>query len=139
MKLNLNKTLVLFSGAFLLSFGAFAQGEEGGGNAVVDVMLWISYIMIIVAAIAAVVLSFLKTTGDKSGLVKSGLMLGVILVLFIIGYVLSGSEVTEVYQNFGVTEGRSKFIGGMLITTYLMIAIAVVGFVYSRIKDLFNT
>ncbi len=139
MKLNLNKTLALFSGAFLLSFGAFAQGEEGGGNAVVDVMLWISYIMIIVAAVAAVVMSFLKTTGDKSGLVKSGIMLGVILVLFIIGYVLSGSEVTAVYQNFGVTEGRSKFIGGMLITTYLMIAIAVVGFVYSRIKDLFNT
>lgn len=139
MKLNLNKVLALFSGAFLMSFGAFAQSEGGSSNAIVDVMLWIAYIMIIVAALAAVVLSFLKTSGDKSGLVKSGIMLGAILVLFIIGYIFSGSEVTEVYQNFGVTEGRSKFIGGMLITTYLMIVIAVVGFIYSRIKDLFNT
>ncbi|MGD1842296.1 MAG: hypothetical protein ACFB0B_15570 [Thermonemataceae bacterium] len=121
---------------------ALAQDDPGaaseGGGFVFDLLLYLTYFLVIGAGIAAVVLSILKSSGEKGTLVKSGIMVGGIIVLFIIAYAVAGNEVTETYKRFGIDAGDSKFVGGALITVYLLVILAFGGFVFSRVKDLLN-
>lgn len=62
----------------------------------------------------------------------------VLLVTFIICYSVAGDEVTPKFASFGVTAGISKFIGGMINTTIvLMVMASITGFaasVYTMLK-----
>lgn len=123
-------------------FGAFAQDTvpdvSDTGTGLVDIGLYISYALIVVAAIAAVVLPMIQSAGDPKSLLKSGVGLLGILVVFGIAYAISGNEVLPMYTNFGVGEAGSKLIGGGLITVYLLAIIAILAIVYTEVKSIFN-
>ncbi len=57
---------------------------------------------------------------------------GVLLVIFLIGWALSGDEVTSTYASFGIGETGSKLVGGMLTTMYILFIASVIGIVYSE-------
>lgn len=118
----------------LMAQDAAPASQEGTGW--IDVALYLSYIMCIVAALGAIIAPIFQAAGDPKSLVKSGLGLVAMLVLFLIGYMLSDNEVRPTYIPFGVGEGGSKAIGGALIASYLMTFIAVIGIVYTEISNL---
>ena len=101
-----------------------------------DIVLYIGYALIFVAVAGSVILPLINSLGNPKSLIRSGIGVGALLVIFIISYALSGNEVTEVYKEFDVDAGGSKTIGGMLTMMYLLILLAVVGIVYTEISKM---
>jgi len=97
--------------------------------------LYLAYILTIVGVILAIVLPLIKSLDEPKQLVGTAIGVGILVVIYGIGYLISGSEVTARYIESGVeTEGLSKLIGGMLTMVYLMLGIAVVGIVYTELN-----
>ncbi len=100
----------------------------------VDIILYFGYGMVIVAAVLAVGFPLYIASKNPKSLVGTGVGLGSILVLFLVAWLLSGSEVYSSYSEFGVDASLSKFIGGMLNLVYILAGLAVVGIVYSEVS-----
>lgn len=100
----------------------------------VDVGLYIMYVLFFVAVVAAVVLPLMSAVKSPGTFVKS--LYGVIgmIVLFGLSYALSGSEVTTRQAALGITESTSKLVGAGLTMFYIVTALAVIGLVYSEIN-----
>jgi hypothetical protein len=100
----------------------------------VDVILYFGYGMVVVAAVLAVGFPLWIASKNPKSLVGTGVGLGSILVLFLVAWLLSSSEVYSSYSEFGVDASLSKFIGGMLNLVYILAGLAVVGIVYSEVS-----
>jgi hypothetical protein len=103
----------------------------------VDIGLYLSYVLVILAVVSIIVFPVIQAIGDPSGLMKSGVGILAILVVFGIGYVLSGDE-TEPYVAFGTSALTSKIVGGSLITMYLLGVLSFVAIVYSEVSKMFK-
>lgn len=104
----------------------------------IDLILYLGYGLVVICAAAAIILPTINALDNPSSLVKSGIGLGGLVVVFIISWAISGSEVLESYAGFGIDAGLSKFVGGSLIMMYLMALIAIVGIVYTEISKYFK-
>ncbi|MAQ21821.1 MAG: hypothetical protein CMB87_01285 [Flammeovirgaceae bacterium] len=100
----------------------------------VDIILYFGYGMVMVGAVLAIGFPLWIASKNPKSLVGTGMGLGSILVLFLIAWLLSGSEVYSSYTEFGVDASLSKFIGGMLILVYMLVGLAVTGIIYSEVS-----
>lgn len=100
----------------------------------IDIGLYITYVFFFVAAGAAIVLPILHAIRNPKELGKSAIGVGLLVLLFIISYSLSGSEVTPKAISLGVGEDSSKLIGAGLISFYIVFVISLLGIVYSEIN-----
>ena len=100
----------------------------------VDIILYFGYGMVMVAALLAVGFPLWIASKNPKSLVGTGVGLGSILVLFLVAWLLSSSEVYSSYSEFGVDASLSKLIGGMLNLVYILAGLAVVGIVYSEVS-----
>jgi hypothetical protein len=100
----------------------------------IDIGMYIAYVFFIVALAAAVILPAINAVKSPAGLVKSLMGVGGLVLLFVIAYVISGSEVSTKAASMGVDESGSKLIGAGLIVFYFVLAISVVGVVFSEIN-----
>jgi len=103
---------------------------------IVDIMLYGAYLLVIVAALGAIVLPLINALSDPKSLLKSVLGIAIIGVIYLIGWGISGDEVTAKYIQFDITSTSSKVIGGVLITTYLLMGVAVISIIYSEISKI---
>ena len=101
----------------------------------INIALYSAYILTIAAAVAAVVLPLIQSLSDPASLVKSGVGVVALLVVFGLGYVLSGNEVLPSYIEFGVDANLSKLIGGALTMMYVMTIGAIVGIVFTEVTN----
>ena len=105
----------------------------------VDIILYFGYGMVIIGAVLAIGFPLWIASKNPKSLAGTGMGLGSIFVLFLIAWLLSGSEDYSSYSEFGVDASLSKFIGGMLILVYMLVGLAVSGIIYSEItKSLKN-
>ena len=104
----------------------------------IDLILYLGYGLVLICALAAIILPTINALSDPSSLVKSGIGLGGLVVVFLISWGISGNEVLASYADFGVDAGLSKFVGGSLIMMYLMALIAIVGIVFTEISKYFK-
>jgi ABC-type sugar transport system permease subunit len=103
----------------------------------VEIGLKFTYVLVVVAVGAALFLPLFKSlTTDPKSLVKGGIGLGFLLVVYLIGYAISGSEVTSSYVEFGVDSNLSKVIGGLINAMYLLMGVALVGILYTEFSKL---
>lgn len=101
--------------------------------------LWLSYILFFLAVAAAVVLPVLHIIKSPKSLVRSGMGVGLMLVVFVVSYFLSGSEITPKYEALGIRSAfSSQMIGAGLTMFYLIFIIAILGMVYSEISKAFK-
>jgi len=100
-----------------------------------DIMLYASYLLAVVGTILSIVMPLLKSLDDPKGLMKSGLGVLGLAVLFFICYSLSGSEVLPKFEGapFNLTPGMSQLIGGMLVMTYILTVVAIVSIVVTEL------
>lgn len=108
--------------------------EEG----FVNIILYISYALIALALLTALVLPLINAFDNPQSLVKMGAGLVAMGVVFLVGYAIAGSEVTEVYANFGVGPDLSKFVGGILNLGFLLMILAVVGILITEVGKIFK-
>jgi hypothetical protein len=100
----------------------------------IDIGLYISFVLLAVAAASSVVMPLLHAIKHPAGMVKSLFGIGGLVVLFILAYSLSGSELSAKAVALGVDASGSKMIGAGLILFYLVFLISVVGVIYSEIS-----
>lgn len=100
----------------------------------IDIALYLAYTLTILAGVAAIAFPLISSVGDPKSLVKSGIGLGALVLIFLISWAISGAEVTAVYEEFEVGASLSKFIGGILTMMYVLTGIAIVGIVYTEIS-----
>lgn len=103
-----------------------------------DIGIYLSYGLVIIAVLAAVILPLINAFNDPQKLVKTGIAVAVLLVIFFIGYTLADNEVTLTYQKFGINEGSSKLIGGALITMYVFFVVAFLSIIVTEVGKLFK-
>lgn len=101
----------------------------------ISIGLYISYILLFLAAITAVVFPILDVIKNPKEIAKSGISVAGLAILFVLSYVLSGSEITAKYIIGGVTtEFTSKMIGAGLIMFYFVLFLSIAAMIYSEIS-----
>lgn len=100
----------------------------------VDAGLYIGYILLLIAVVAAIGLPLLNSVKSPGELKKPLLALLLMVALFAVSYALSGSDVTPEQAAKGITESTSKLVGAGLTMFYLISGIAVLGLIYSEVN-----
>lgn len=100
----------------------------------IDISLYVSYGLLIIAAIAAILLPFINSLSNPKSLIKSGIGIAVIVVLFVIGWAIADSGITAKYTTLGVDSSTSRFVGGALITMYILMIMAIIGIIITELN-----
>jgi len=100
----------------------------------IDIGLYISFILLAVATGSSVIMPLLHAIKHPAGMVKSLFGIGGLVVLFVLAYSLSGSDLTPKAIALGVDESGSKLIGAGMILFYLVLLISIFGVIYSEIS-----
>ena len=104
----------------------------------VNIALYVSYLLVILAALGAIVLPLINALGNPKSLVKSLIGVAALGVIFLVSWGIAGNEVTTVYTKFDITSTSSKVIGGVLITTYILMGVAVISIIFSEVRKILN-
>jgi hypothetical protein len=107
--------------------------SEAGCNAI-SPGLYVAYILFGVALIAAIVLPLMNTLKNPSVLIKSGISLAGLLVIFLISYGIADDKVNTLAASMGETAGSVKLIGAGLIVFYITLGVSVLGLIYSEVS-----
>lgn len=100
----------------------------------IDIALWVAFGMVAFAALAAFVLPIVNSLSQPKVLIKGGIGVLTLGVIFLICWGIAGDEVSKRFVETGLTEATSKFSGGLLITMYVLFIIAIIGIVFSEIN-----
>lgn len=103
----------------------------------VDIGLWICYLLFIGALIGMAIYSVINVLRDTKKAKGSLMGVGILVGLFLITFLISGNEVLPKYEAFGITASQSKMIGAGIMMIYLMGIGTVVLAVYVEIRKLF--
>jgi hypothetical protein len=104
----------------------------------VDIMMIVAYALLGLAVLAVIILPIINAIGNPKSLVSGAIGLVFILVVFGIGYSIAGAEVTATFSKFGIDAGLSKYVGGIISTTYILVVIAIVGIAFTEISKIFS-
>lgn len=100
----------------------------------IDIGLWVSYLLLIIAVGSAAVLPLLHALKTPSTFLKSLVGIGSLVVLFGISFALSGSDVTKGQEAIGITKMSSKLIGAGLTMFYITLFVSIIGMIFSEIN-----
>jgi hypothetical protein len=106
---------------------------EFGCNAI-SPGLYVGYALVGIALIAAVVLPLINSLKNPSVLIKSGIALVVLLVIFAISYGIADSNLNSIASSYGETPGSVRMIGAGLIMFYIIFILSAIGLIYSEIN-----
>ena len=104
----------------------------------VNLGIWLSYIMVASAALATIGFGFQKMTQNTNNAKKTMYTLGGLLIAFTIAYLLASDEVLNSYEKYEITASSSKRVGMGLITFYFLIFGAVGTVLYAELSKVFS-
>lgn len=99
----------------------------------IDVGLFLSYILVGVCALAAIGMPLVKAFGDPQSLKKMAMGVGAVVVVFVVSYMIADGTV---YEN--ASSGTSKMVGAGLFTMYILAFLALGGIVFTEIQKMFE-
>ncbi|MBB6328561.1 hypothetical protein JYB64_18795 [Algoriphagus aestuarii] len=101
-----------------------------------DILLYGSYLLIAIGAFVSIVMPLIKSLDNPKSLLKTVVGIVGILVLFFVAYSISSNEVLPKFEAdpFNLTPEGSQLVGGMLITTYVLAVVALVGIVFTELN-----
>lgn len=102
----------------------------------IDIGLYSMYVFVLIAILSAIVLPMINLLKQPKALVKGGVAVLIILVIFFIGYATASSAVTSKYVALGVNEQSVKFIGAGLTLLYVAVVGSVLAIVLSEVTKL---
>jgi hypothetical protein len=102
-----------------------------------DVGLYITYGLLAIAVITAIVFPIVNAIKTPALLLRSLVGIGALLVLFGIAYALSSSELSQRSAAM-VTSGTARLISAGLILFYITLVGAVLAVIYSEVTKAFK-
>ncbi len=103
-----------------------------------DIGLYLLYALLIIALAAAIIFPIVHLLKDPKALVKTGIGIGIIVVVFGLSYALADSAVSLKAAALGVTESSSKLIGAGLNMFFIVLGLAALSLLYSEISKAFK-
>ncbi len=103
-------------------------------EAVINIGLYVSYVLLGIAILSSIVLPLINSLDDTASLIRAGIGVGIIIVLYGISWAISGNEVIDAYIKWDIGEGISKAIDGALIMMYMLFIVAIGGIIYTEIS-----
>ncbi|MBW6491291.1 MAG: hypothetical protein K0B15_08890 [Lentimicrobium sp.] len=104
----------------------------------INIGLYLAYVLIAVAAISAIAFPIIQTFGNlkkaKTGLIGFAVLVGVLLI----AYLVSPAETGAFYEKKNISPGASKLIGGGLLATYIVFAGVVISILYAEVAKWFK-
>lgn len=102
----------------------------------VDIILYASYALAGFGTVLSILLPLIKSLDDPKSLLKSGMGVLAILVVFFICYTLSSNEVLPKFEGepFNLTPGASQLVGGLMYTTYVLVGLVVGGIILTEVN-----
>ena len=107
----------------------------------VDIMLPVGFVLLLVAVVFAVLGPIITSISDPKSIIKPVAALVGILIVFAIGYsVATGKEhlIKQGADIITVDAGTSRWIGGALMTFYILLIGAIISIVYSEVSKFFK-
>ena len=98
----------------------------------IDIGLFASYALIGLCTIIAIGMPLIQSLGDPKSLIKSGIGVAVLVVVFFIAYLMADDMAT------GTTATTSKMVGAGLITTYVFFFAAILGILYTEVSKILD-
>lgn len=95
----------------------------------IDVGLFLSYILVGVCALAAIGMPLVKALGDPQALKKMGMGIGGLLLVFVVSYLIADGTA---YGD--ASDTTAKLVGAGLFTMYILAIGAILGIVITEIK-----
>lgn len=86
----------------------------------INILLYLTYALIGVATISAIVFPVIALAGDMKKAKRALFGIGAVAVVFLLSYVVSDGTVLDSYVKYNVTTGVSKMVGAVLIMTYIL-------------------
>ena len=99
----------------------------------VDIGLYASYILIVLCALAAVIIPLVQSFSDPKSLIKSGVGVLALVVIFLISFGISEGEATG-----EITATTARMVGAGIMTTYICFFAAIIGIVYTEISKILS-
>jgi hypothetical protein len=99
-----------------------------------DIGLYTLYVLLFIAVAAAIIFPLINSIANPSGIVRTGIVVGIVVVLFGISYALSSSDLPRSAVAAGLSESSVKLIGAGLIMFYIVLALSVLALIYSEIS-----
>ncbi|ELR69574.1 hypothetical protein C900_04799 [Fulvivirga imtechensis AK7] len=90
--------------------------------------------MVVVAGLAAIIMPLINSLSHPKSLIKAGIGVAVLGVLFLITYATADSDTSRGLVEAGLTPGTIKVVGACLRTMYVLFVLAIVGIVFSEIN-----
>ena len=109
----------------------------------INIGLYAAFALIIIAAAAAIILNLVNSLSNTKSLIKSGIGVAALAVIFLIGYSIAPAEfdattraafeAAEIDPDAPSTATTYRLVGGAMTTTLVLFALAIVGLFYSSI------
>lgn len=101
-----------------------------------DILLYGSYLLVVLGTVVSILMPLIKSLDNPKSLLKTAAGVVGIVVLFFIAYSISSNEVLPKFEAepFNLTPQMSQLVGGMLITTYILSIVALVGIVLTEVN-----
>ncbi len=104
-----------------------------------EIFLTIAYVLLGIAAIIMIMSPIYGIVTNPQNIVKLLISVGLIVVVFILGYALAGDSVSEVQSvKFGLTQTSSKIVGTGLYVAYITFGLTVLSLLYSSVIKFFK-
>ncbi len=104
-----------------------------------DTLLRWGYILLIAGVIVALASPVIGFISNPKGVVKLLVSLGLVAIIAIVSYSLSGNTFSEVkLQTLNVTAETSKWVGMGLNFTYILAVLSLITILYSSVIKIFK-
>ncbi len=104
----------------------------------VDISLYIAYLLIIVAALSAIIFPLIYVIKHPKEAKDILIGFSVMLAIFLVSYLIASDNVLPRWTNYGVGPTEAKFISAGLISFYILVVIAIVTALYAEISKIFK-
>jgi hypothetical protein len=98
----------------------------------IDIGLYAGYALVGLCALAAILIPLVQSFDDPKKLVKSGIGVAALVVVFLISYAMADDSAE------GATATASKMVGAGLFTTYVFFFGAIIGILYTEVSKILS-
>lgn len=105
----------------------------------VNILIPLTYVLILIALVAAVGLSIFNSLKDPKGAKKGLAGLGVLVVILLISYFTASGDFTfNGIEKFEISESGIKLVGAGINATFILLVVGVVSLVASEVMSAFK-
>lgn len=108
--------------------------EQQGETSIFNPGISGAIILVVIAALAMLLFGLFQVFTNLKGSLKGLIGLGVLIVVFLIGYSSSGTDCNEE----GMSAAACQFVGGGITTALVLAGLAALAFVASEIRNFFK-